>query len=92
MALALAPRLLLLDELASGLSPRGREEVIRFYGQLRERGLAILTIEHSLGILGELADHVVVLDQGRVVAAGAPRQVLGSAEVSEAYFGEEHGP
>jgi branched-chain amino acid transport system ATP-binding protein len=92
LALALAPRLLLLDELASGLSPRGREEVIRYYGRLRERGLTILAIEHSLGVLTELADHVVVLDQGRVVAAGGPREVLASPAVSEAYFGEEHAP
>jgi branched-chain amino acid transport system ATP-binding protein len=92
LALALEPRLLLLDELSSGLSPRGREKVIRFLGRLREQGLTILAIEHSLAILSELADAVVVLDQGRVVAAGPPPQVLASAEVQEAYFGEEHGP
>ena len=92
MALALEPRLLLLDELASGLSPRGREEVIRFYGRLRERGLTVLAIEHSLGVLAELADRMVILDQGKVVAAGTPREVLGSPEVSEAYFGDEHAP
>jgi ABC-type branched-subunit amino acid transport system ATPase component len=92
LALAIEPRLLLLDELSSGLSPRGREEVIRFYGRLRERGLTILAIEHSLAILAELADAVVVLDQGRVVAAGPPREVLAAPEVQEAYFGEERDP
>jgi ABC-type branched-subunit amino acid transport system ATPase component len=92
MALALEPRLLLLDELASGLSPRGREEVIRFYGRLRERGLTVLAIEHSLGVLAELADRMVILHQGKVVAAGTPREVLGSPVVSEAYFGDEHTP
>jgi branched-chain amino acid transport system ATP-binding protein len=92
LALALEPRLLLLDELSSGLSPRDREEVIRFYGRFREQGLAILAIEHSLAVLAELADLVVVLDQGRVAAAGPPREVLGSPRVQEAYFGEERDP
>ncbi len=88
-ALGAEPRLLLLDELASGLPPSGRVEVIRFYGRLRERGLTIVAIEHSLGVLGELADRVVVLEQGQVVASGPPREVLGSPRVAEAYLGEE---
>jgi branched-chain amino acid transport system ATP-binding protein len=89
LALASEPRCLLLDELASGLSPRGREEVIRFYGRLRDRGLAVFAIEHSLGALGDLADRAVVLDGGRVVAAGPPGEVLASRAVREAYWGEE---
>jgi ABC-type branched-subunit amino acid transport system ATPase component len=83
------PRLLLLDELASGLPPRGREEVIRFYGRLRRRGLTIFAIEHSFRVLTELADQVVVLEQGEVIARGTPGAVLGSTRVAEAYLGEE---
>lgn len=88
-ALAGRPRLLLLDELASGLSPRGRAEVIGFYGRLRARGVTILAIEHSFRLLLDLADRVLVLDQGRLVAAGPPREVLGSPAVAEAYWGED---
>ena len=88
-ALAPEPRLLLLDELTSGLPPRGREEVIRFYGRLRQRGLTIFAIEHSFRVLTELADQVVVLEQGEVIARGAPGTVLGSPRVAEAYWGEE---
>ena len=90
MAVALAPepRLLLLDELTSGLPPRGRVEVTRFYGRLRERGLTVVAIEHSLGVLTDLADRVIALDQGEVVADGPPGEVLAAPRVVEAYFGE----
>jgi branched-chain amino acid transport system ATP-binding protein len=88
-ALGPEPRLLLLDELSAGLPPRGREEVIRFYGRLRARGLTILAIEHSVGVLAELADRMVVLDQGAIVADGRPVEVLGSPRVKEAYLGDD---
>ncbi len=90
-ALAPEPRLLLLDELGSGLPPRGREELARFYGRLRERGLTVLAIEHAVGTLASLADRVLVLDQGDLVAEGAPAEVLASRRVAEAYLGEEEG-
>jgi ABC-type branched-subunit amino acid transport system ATPase component len=88
VALAPEPRLLLLDELASGLPPRGRAEVVRFYARLRERGLTVVAIEHALGVLGELADRVVVLDQGAVVADGPPGAVLATPRVRAAYLGD----
>jgi branched-chain amino acid transport system ATP-binding protein len=88
MALSIRPTLLLLDELASGLSPKGREEVIRFYSRLRERGLTIFAIEHSFRVLAEVADRLMVLDRGVIVAAGRPAAVLGSRRVVEAYLGE----
>jgi branched-chain amino acid transport system ATP-binding protein len=89
VALAIQPRLLLLDELTSGLPPRGREDVIRFYAELRRRGLTIFAIEHSFGELTQLADRVLVLDQGALVADGPPRVVLASPQVAEAYLGGE---
>ncbi|MBI4588306.1 MAG: ABC transporter ATP-binding protein [Candidatus Rokubacteria bacterium] len=92
MALSTRPTLLLLDELASGLSPKGREEVIRFYARLKERGLTIFAIEHSFRVLAQVADRLLVLDQGTIVADGRPAQVLGSPRVVEAYLGEDdHG-
>jgi branched-chain amino acid transport system ATP-binding protein len=89
LALSTRPTLLLLDELASGLSPKGRQEVIRFYGRLRERGLTIFAIEHSFGVLARVADRLLVLDQGVIVADGRPEAVLGSPRVAEAYLGED---
>ena len=92
VALGIEPRLLLLDELTSGLSPQGRDEVVRFYGRLRERGLTVVAIEHAFGVMTELADRVIVLDHGVVIADGRPRDVLASREVTEAYLGEEDPP
>jgi branched-chain amino acid transport system ATP-binding protein len=91
IALSIRPTLLLLDELASGLSPKGREEVIRFYGRLRERGVTIFAIEHSLRVLTQVADRLIVLDQGSIVAAGPPAEVVASPRVAEAYLGEDDG-
>jgi branched-chain amino acid transport system ATP-binding protein len=88
-ALAPEPRLLLLDELTAGLPPRGREEVIRFYGRLRERALTVVAVEHAFGALGRLADRVIVLDRGEVVADGRPDAVMASPRVREAYVGED---
>jgi ABC-type branched-subunit amino acid transport system ATPase component len=88
VALAPEPRLLLLDELASGLPPRGRAEVVHFYARLRERGVTVVAIEHGVRTLAEVADRVVVLDQGAVVADGPPGRVLALPRVAEAYLGE----
>jgi len=88
-ALGPEPRLLLLDELGSGLSPRGRAEVVRFYARLRERGVTVMAIEHAFGPLSEVADRVVVLEQGEIVADGRPADVLASTRVVDAYLGDE---
>ncbi len=87
-ALAPEPRLLLLDELASGLPPGGQAEVVSVYAGLRRRGLTVVAIEHSVGLLRGVADRVVVLDQGAIVADGPPREVLASPRVAAAYLGE----
>jgi branched-chain amino acid transport system ATP-binding protein len=88
-ALGPAPRLLLLDELAGGLPPRGREEVYRVCARLRGRGLTVVAIEHGIGRIARLADRVVVLDRGTLVADGPPAAVLAERRVIEAYLGED---
>jgi branched-chain amino acid transport system ATP-binding protein len=89
VALGASPSLLLLDELAGGLSPRGRDEVYRVCERLRGRGLTVIAIEHAVGRLARVADRVVVLDQGAVVAVGRPDEILASRRVVEAYLGED---
>ena len=88
LALGTRPTLLLLDELAAGLPPRGREEVISFYGKLRARGLTIVAIEHDFQTLTQVADRILVLDQGSLIADGPSGEVLTSRRVIEAYLGE----
>jgi ABC-type branched-subunit amino acid transport system ATPase component len=87
LALSTRPTILLLDELAAGLSPRGRREVMRFYRRLCRSGLTIVAVEHAVAALAEVADRLVLLNGGAIVAQGAPAEVLRSPEVSAAYLG-----
>jgi ABC-type branched-subunit amino acid transport system ATPase component len=87
VALSTRPRLLLLDELASGLSPQGRGEVLRFYGRLRERGITIVAVEHSVGTLASVSDRLILLNGGVIAAEGQASAVLASPRVAQAYLG-----
>jgi branched-chain amino acid transport system ATP-binding protein len=86
-ALALGPRLLLLDEPTAGMNPTETREVLEQIAALRRQGLTVLLIEHKLDLVMTLSDHIVVLDNGRVIAAGPPATVQGDRAVIEAYLG-----
>ena len=89
-ALATRPRLLLLDEVMAGLRPTETEQMVRVFRELhRERELTILLIEHVMRAVMALSHDVVVLRQGRVIAHGAPEQVVRDPAVLECYLGEE---
>jgi branched-chain amino acid transport system ATP-binding protein len=89
-ALALDPELLLLDEPMAGMNAEEKEDMARFVLDLGEEwGLTIVLIEHDMGVVMDLSDWVVVLDFGRVIAAGTPDQVRSDPEVIRAYLGEE---
>lgn len=87
VALSTRPRLLLLDELASGLSPQGRGEVLRFYARLRERGITIVAVEHSVGTLASVSDRLILLNSGVIAAEGPASDMLASPRVAQAYLG-----
>jgi ABC-type branched-subunit amino acid transport system ATPase component len=87
VALSTHPRLLLLDELASGLSPQGRGEVLRFYARLRERGITIVAVEHSAGTLASVSDRLILLNGGVIAAEGPASDMLVSPRVAQAYLG-----
>ena len=92
-ALASEPRLLLLDEPAGGLNPtetRTLMDVIR--GLRNERGLTIVVVEHDMDLVMGISDRVAVLDHGRKIAEGAPREIVSDAAVVEAYLGSEDDP
>jgi branched-chain amino acid transport system ATP-binding protein len=88
-ALALRPRVLLLDEVLAGLVPTERAPLIEMLRALRGEGVTILFIEHIMAAVMSLSDRVLVLHEGRPLAEGTPDEVTANPRVVEAYLGEE---
>jgi branched-chain amino acid transport system ATP-binding protein len=88
-ALSLSPRLLLLDEMMSGLNPQESETIVQIVRRLNEAGLTIVLIEHVLDIITSLSDRILVLDHGRLLVEGAPEKVMSDVKVVEAYLGQK---
>ncbi|WP_456432953.1 ABC transporter ATP-binding protein [Thermosulfuriphilus sp.] len=86
-ALATDPKILLLDEAASGLDGREKEELSRHILEIRRSGVTIFMVEHDMNMTMNLADEVVVLDHGRKIAEGGPREVQRHPEVIAVYLG-----
>lgn len=89
-AMCTGPRLLCLDEPAAGLNPRETEQLSELIRQLRdEHGVTILLIEHDMGLVMRLSEHIVVLDYGEVIADGDPHTVTHHPAVLAAYLGTD---
>jgi branched-chain amino acid transport system ATP-binding protein len=88
MVLATRPRILLLDEPAAGLERRERTQVDRFLGHVRATiGCSVLIVEHDMDLVRRLCPRILVLDAGRLLAEGAPAEVLARQDVIDAYLG-----
>lgn len=87
--LALEHRILLLDEPVAGLFPETKKKITELIRALKENGETILFIEHDLGSVMEIADHMVVLNYGRKIAEGAPAEVVKDKEVANLFVGRD---
>jgi len=88
-AIASEPKLLLLDEPASGLNVRETKALAGLIARIRDRGISILVVEHDMSLVMDVSDEIVVLDFGKKLAQGAPREIQQNKEVIEIYLGEE---
>ncbi|TCN43058.1 branched-chain amino acid transport system ATP-binding protein [Kribbella orskensis] len=90
-ALASEPKLLLLDEPVAGMNLEETEDMARFILDIRdELGLPMVMVEHDMGLVMDLADRIMVVDFGRPIRTGRPREVATDPDVVRAYLGEEH--
>ncbi len=88
-ALALKPRLLLLDEPLAGLNSNEAKRLADTIRALNDEGQALVLIEHNLGEVMRIAERLIVLDNGRIIADGEPRAVMADTQVRDAYLGKE---
>jgi len=90
-ALATDPFLLLLDEPAAGMNPHETKELEGLILEIRETfGISVMLIEHDMKMVMSVSDRIYVLDYGRMIADGTPREIAENPEVIKAYLGEEH--
>jgi branched-chain amino acid transport system ATP-binding protein len=88
-ALAIEPKILLLDEPMSGMNVEEKEDMARFVIDIfEEKKIPIILIDHDMGVVMDISDRVIVLDFGKKIAEGVPEDIIRSEEVINAYLGQ----
>jgi len=90
-ALALEPKLLLLDEVVAGLNPTEADQTVQLILKVRDAGVTILIVEHIMRVIMRISTRLIVLNYGRMIAQGRPEEVARDRQVIEAYLGEGAG-
>ena len=90
MALATLPTLLMLDEAMAGLTPVELKEMIVLIRKVRESGVTLVIVEHVMEAVMELSDRVIVINSGRKIVEGTPKEVVVNPEVIQAYLGDRY--
>lgn len=88
-ALASEPKLLLLDEPAAGLNPQETNNLMKLVKKIRDMGIAILIVEHDMKLVMNICDRIIVLNNGKLIAQGAPQEIQKNEEVITAYLGRQ---
>jgi branched-chain amino acid transport system ATP-binding protein len=91
MALASNPTLLLLDEPLTGMNPTEKATTMSHIGQIRDRGITIIMVEHDMKAVMNICERLIVLNYGRKIADGIPSEIRENQEVIEAYLGRGEG-
>jgi branched-chain amino acid transport system ATP-binding protein len=89
IALACHPTLLLLDEPVTGMNPTETVEMVERIGKIRDRGITIILVEHSMRVVMDISDRIIVLNFGHKIAEGMPDEIKKKPEVIEAYLGRQ---
>ena len=90
MALATQPKLLMLDESMAGLTPVELRQIIDLIKKIRQQGMTLVVVEHVMEAVMEISDRVIVLNSGKKIMEGAPKEVVTCPEVIQAYLGDKY--